>query len=316
MKDSRPIAVVALGGNAIIPAGESGTIQQQQTHTRETMRQVASMIQNGYRIVLTHGNGPIVGNILIRNEAAKSIIPPMPLDVCDADSEGGIGYMIQQSLFNEFQKHKMNQSVVTLVTQVLVDRSDKAFENPSKPIGPFYNAFEAEHMETEKGWHMIEDSGRGYRRVVPSPMPLDIVEKDVIRKLIEQDVIVIAAGGGGVPVAKMSDGTLIGIEAVVDKDRVASLMARLIKAKLLIILTATSQVAVDFRKPSQRLLSKTSLNEIEQYYEQGQFPPGSMGPKIQSVIQFIKHGGEKAIITSPEYLETSLTGKTGTTIIR
>lgn len=313
---TKPVAVVALGGNAIIPAGESGTIEQQQLHTRVTMQQVAGMIQAGYRVVLTHGNGPIVGNILIRNEAAKAIVPPMPLDICGADSEGGIGYMIQQSLFNEFQKNKITQSVVTLVTQVLIDRNDKAFQNPTKPIGPFYNQFEAEQMETDKGWHMIEDSGRGYRRVVPSPIPLDIIEKEVIKKLIEQDVVVIAAGGGGVPVERLTDGNLRGVEAVVDKDRVASLMAKLIGAQVLIILTATAQVAVDFRKPSQRLLSKVTLQEIQEYYNQGQFPDGSMGPKIQSAIQFIKFGGEKAIITTPEFLEASLLGKAGTTILR
>ena len=311
-----PIAVVALGGNAIIQVGESGTIQQQQAHTRKTMQQVAQMIQSGYKVVMTHGNGPIVGNILIRNEAAKAIVPPMPLDICDADSEGGIGYMIQQSLYNEFHKKNITKPIVTLITQVLVDRKDSAFKNPTKPIGPFYNAFEAEHMETEKNWDMIEDSGRGYRRVVPSPQPLDIIEKEVIKGLISQEVVVIAAGGGGVPVEKLPDGSLRGVEAVVDKDRVASLMAHLINAQQLIILTSTAQVAIDYRKPTQRVLSQVGLKEIKEYYRQGQFPPGSMGPKIESIIQFLESGGQKAIITSPENLEYALTGRAGTIIIR
>ena len=299
MAEQNKIAVLAIGGNAIIPAGKCGTIDEQREITARSMEQVTEMICRGYRVVMTHGNGPIVGNILIRNEAAKSIVPPMPLDICGADSEGGIGYMLQQSLKNSFQKKGLDLSAVTLITQVLVNPEDEAFKHPTKPIGPFYNAFEAELMEDEKGWNMIEDSGRGYRRVVPSPYPLDIIEKDVIRLLVTSGVIVIAGGGGGVPVARKADGSLYGVEAVIDKDRVAGLLAQLIGANELILITSTPQVAVDFGKPTQRLLHHTNLNELLQLQAQNQFPPGSMGPKIESIIQFLHNGGQRAIITCP-----------------
>ncbi len=307
-------AVIALGGNAIIPAGHQGTIEEQRDITQKTMAQVAGMLEEGYELALTHGNGPIVGNILLRNESAKSIVPPMPLDVCGADSEGGLGYMIQQSLYNEFALRNLPFHVITLITQVEVSPDDIAFSKPSKPIGPFYNAFEAELMESDKGWHMVEDAGRGYRRVVPSPEPLDIIEKEAVRSLVESGFIVIAGGGGGVPVLRSPDGQLKGAEVVIDKDKVAGLLAELIGATELILVTNVSRLALDYRKPTQRLLEKLTASELEAYYREGQFPAGSMGPKVEAILRFLKKGGIKALITNPDELLQAVRGEAGTLI--
>jgi len=307
-------AVIALGGNAIIPAGHQGTIEEQRDITQKTMAQVAGMLEEGYELALTHGNGPIVGNILLRNESAKSIVPPMPLDVCGADSEGGLGYMIQQSLYNEFALRNLPFHVITLITQVEVSPDDIAFNKPSKPIGPFYNAFEAELMESDKGWHMVEDAGRGYRRVVPSPEPLDIIEKEAVRSLVESGFIVIAGGGGGVPVLRSPDGQLKGAEVVIDKDKVAGLLAELIGATELILVTNVSRLALDYRKPTQRLLEKLTASELDTYYQEGQFPAGSMGPKVEAILRFLKKGGKKALITNPDELLQAVRGEAGTLI--
>lgn len=307
-------AVIALGGNAIIPAGHQGTIEEQRDITQKTMAQVAGMLEEGYELALTHGNGPIVGNILLRNESAKSIVPPMPLDVCGADSEGGLGYMIQQSLYNEFALRNLPFHVITLITQVEVSPDDVAFNKPSKPIGPFYNAFEAELMESDKGWHMVEDAGRGYRRVVPSPEPLDIIEKEAVRSLVESGFIVIAGGGGGVPVLRSPDGQLKGAEVVIDKDKVAGLLAELIGATELILVTNVSRLALDYRKPTQRLLEKLTASELDTYYQEGQFPAGSMGPKVEAILRFLKKGGKKALITNPDELLQAVRGEAGTLI--
>jgi len=307
-------AVIALGGNAIIPAGHQGTIEEQRDITQKTMAQVAGMLEEGYELALTHGNGPIVGNILLRNESAKSIVPPMPLDVCGADSEGGLGYMIQQSLYNEFALRNLPFHVITLITQVEVSPDDVAFNKPSKPIGPFYNAFEAELMESDKGWHMVEDAGRGYRRVVPSPEPLDIIEKEAVRSLVESGFIVITGGGGGVPVLRSPDGQLKGAEVVIDKDKVAGLLAELIGATELILVTNVSRLALDYRKPTQRLLEKLTASELDTYYQEGQFPAGSMGPKVEAILRFLKKGGKKALITNPDELLQAVRGEAGTLI--
>ncbi len=272
------------------------------------------MLEEGYELALTHGNGPIVGNILLRNESAKSIVPPMPLDVCGADSEGGLGYMIQQSLYNEFALRNLPFHVITLITQVEVSPDDVAFNKPSKPIGPFYNAFEAELMESDKGWHMVEDAGRGYRRVVPSPEPLDIIEKEAVRSLVESGFIVIAGGGGGVPVLRSPDGQLKGAEVVIDKDKVAGLLAELIGATELILVTNVSRLALDYRKPTQRLLEKLTASELDTYYQEGQFPAGSMGPKVEAILRFLKKGGKKALITNPDELLQAVRGEAGTLI--
>ncbi|MBI5640340.1 MAG: carbamate kinase [Nitrospirae bacterium] len=310
-QDKHPLCVVSLGGNALIRRGERGTIEEQFSHTRACTSQISGMIRKGWRIVITHGNGPIVGNIVLRNEAAKNTIPPMPLYICDADSEGGIGYMIQQTLYNQLRGIA---SIVTIITQVVVDVEDGAFSNPTKPIGPFYSAEEAVTLGRTKGWKLIEDSGRGYRRVVPSPRPGRIVEADVIKSLSQQGVIVIAAGGGGIPVRELPGGSLQGVDAVIDKDFSTGLLAREIKAVRLINLTDVDRVYLDYGKPGQRGLNDVRLDEIRGYFQQDHFPAGSMGPKIVAAIEFLEGEGEEVIITSPELVEDAMKGKAGTRI--
>jgi carbamate kinase len=308
------IDVVALGGNAIIPAGGKGTIDEQRNLTNDTMQQVANLIVSGRKIVLTHGNGPIVGNIVERNEAIKDRIPPMPLDVCGADSQGGIGYMIQQSLRNELEARKLPREVVSIVSQVVVSEDNGAFQNPTKPIGPFYSREDAERLAGEKGWTMKNDADRGYRRVVPSPKPLEIVEADVISRLLAADTVVIAVGGGGIPVVRRN-GRLIGIEAVIDKDRAAAVLARNADAERLIILTNVEEVYVRFGEPDQKALGEVSLTEIRKLYESGEFPAGSMGPKIEAAIDFIESGGRRVIISHARRLLDACEGKAGTHIL-
>jgi len=310
------LVVVALGGNAIIPREGAGTIEEQIRVTGQTMRQVAEMIENGVRVVLTHGNGPIVGNILIRNEAASKMVPPMPLDVCGADSQGGIGYMVQQSLGSILRSRNIRKEVVSVVTQVVVSPDDEAFERPTKPIGPFYTREEAEAIRQRKAWSMVEDSGRGYRRVVPSPKPLEIVERSVVEKLVEQGVVVVCVGGGGIPVRRESDGTLRGVEAVIDKDLAAGLLARELKADMLVVVTAVEQVCLDFGRPSERGIDHMNVEDARRYHQEGQFPPGSMGPKIEAAIAFLESGGKEVVVTSPEVLHAAVLGKAGTRITK
>jgi carbamate kinase len=278
------------------------------------MEPIARLVKEGVTVVLSHGNGPIVGNILIRNEAVRDQIPPMPLDVCGADSEGGIGYMMQQALQNELHRLKLDRPVVTLVTQVVVDERDPAFRRPTKPIGPFYTQERARTLAREKRWTVVEDAGRGYRRVVPSPKPLEIVEIGAIRKLVEGGMIVIAAGGGGIPVSRQWDGSLHGVEAVIDKDLASSLLARLLGAETLVIVTGVERVAVHFGRPEQRDISAASASELERWLGEGHFPPGSMGPKIQASIEFVRGGGSSVVITSPEKIREALEGRAGTKI--
>jgi len=313
---AHPLCIVSLGGNALIRRGELGTIEEQFSHTRACTGGIARLIRDGYRIVITHGNGPIVGNIVIRNEAAKNTVPPMPLYICDADSEGGIGYMIQQTLYNNLRGTGPGRDVVTVITQVVVDGNDSAFKNPSKPIGPFYTSEEAATLEKTKGWKLIEDSGRGYRRVVPSPKPKRIIEAGVIKRLALEGAIVIAAGGGGVPVTELPNGDLEGADAVIDKDLATSLLARDIGAEIFINLTSVDMVYLDYGRPGQKGLGAVGYEEMRTYYRQGHFPPGSMGPKIEAAIEFLAAGGKEVIITSPERLEEAMEGKTGTRIHR
>ncbi len=308
-------AVITLGGNAILPARGTGTFEEQLSITRATMEPIARLVKEGITVVLSHGNGPIVGNILIRNEAVRDQIPPMPLDVCGADSEGGIGYMMQQALQNELHRLGLKRTVVTLVTQVVVDESDPAFRRPTKPIGPFYTQDRARTLAREKGWMVVEDAGRGYRRVVPSPRPLEIVEIDAIRKLVDEGMIVIAAGGGGIPVSRQWDGSLHGIEAVIDKDLASSLLGRLLGVETLVIVTGVERVAVHFGKPNQRDLDAARASELERWVGEGHFPPGSMGPKIQASIEFVRGGGRSVVITSPEKVREALEGRAGTKIL-
>ncbi len=311
-----PQVVVALGGNALIRPGEAGTEEEQRRRIREAMAPTAELVTAGFTPVITHGNGPTVGQLLLQMECARATVPPMPLFMCDADSEGSLGYLIQQGLVNELRRRGQARGVVTVVTQVVVAADDPAFGAPDKPIGPFYTAAEARDFETQRGWRLSEDAGRGWRRVVPSPQPLTIIEQDVISYLLQGGFIVIAAGGGGVPVVRLEGGDLMGVEAVIDKDRAAALLAREIAADLLIFLTAEQYVYLDYGQPGQRPLIRLSRAEAEKYLAQGHFPPGSMGPKIESAIDFLAHGGARVLITQPETLTAALEGRTGTQVFR
>jgi len=307
------LIVVSLGGNALLPADKSGTIEDQLSVTRQTMRQVVDLVR-ARRVVITHGNGPIVGNILIRNEAARDQVPPMPLDVCGADSQGGLGYMLQQTLQNLLRAEGIQRNVTTVITQVVVDANDPGFRNPTKPIGPFYGEAQAREFERTKGWRLVQDSGRGWRRVVPSPKPKRIVEMAAIRALYEAGQVVIAAGGGGIPVIEEPSGEFRGVEAVIDKDLASVVLGLELGARTLLIVTAVDRVALDFGKPTRRWIDRMSLAEASRNFVEGQFPPGSMGPKIEAAIWFLKEGGQEVCITSPEKIREALEGKAGTWI--
>jgi len=310
----RKTAVVAIGGNSLIKDKDHQTVADQFEAARETCTHIASMVEQGWRVVVTHGNGPQVGFILLRSEPAGRATSGVPLDSCDAETQGELGYMIQQCLHNEFRRRGIRRPVATVVTQVLVKRNDPAFKNPTKPIGPFYGKTKAIRYRAERNWKIIEDSGRGWRRVVPSPMPIQVVELDVIRTLSRRGIVVIAAGGGGIPVVQ-ERGKLKGIEAVIDKDYASALLAVGLKADLFLISTAVEKAALNFGKPNQEPLDRMTLTEAKKYFGEGHFSPGSMGPKIQATINFLERGGKEAIITSPESIEDALLGKTGTHIL-
>ena len=307
------LCIVALGGNAIIPKDRSGTIEDQRTLAQATMAQVADQVAQGVRVVMTHGNGPIIGNIQLRNEAMAGRIPPMPLDVCGADSQGGIGYMIQQVLQNELARVGVTKPVVTLVTQVEVDPDDPAFANPTKPIGPYYTPREAADLAARKGWEVRDDAGRGMRRVVPSPRPQRIVEIEVIRTLVADGVIVNCCGGGGVPVVRRG-GQLQGIEAVIDKDHTAAVLGVQLHATHLILLTGVERVVRGFGTERAAPLHRLTLSEAESLLQAGEFPSGSMGPKIRAALDFLRSGGLEVVITDPQHLSAALAGTTGTHI--
>jgi carbamate kinase len=309
------LAVVAVGGNSITKAGQRGTIPEQFANARETSRHIAEMVARGFDVVVTHGNGPQVGNILLRAEMSCSVLPMLPLDTCGADSQGGIGYMIQQVLRNELRAHGKDRCVTTVLTQTVVDADDPAFSNPSKPIGPFYTSDEAHRKEAEEGWSVVEDAKRGWRRVVPSPMPRRIVEADAIKALLDAGCIVIGVGGGGIPVVE-SGGELKGVDAVIDKDHASRLLANKIGAEFFLMSTDVEQVALNYGKPEERRLSKITVAEAKQYHAEGHFPDGSMGPKILASIAFLEGGGEEVIITSPESIGLALDGKAGTRIVK
>ena len=313
--EARRKMVIALGGNAIVPVAKQGTIEEQLALTKSTMIQVAGLIEQGHEVAITHGNGPVVGNIVVRNEMAKDVIPPMPLDVCGADSEGGIGYMIQQALQNQLRQMGIAKDVFTIITQVIVDPADPAFARPTKPIGPFYSRGAAEEMARLKGWAIVEDSGRGWRRVVPSPVPLEIVEWKAIERAIGSGAIVIAVGGGGIPVVRDRSGDLKGVEAVIDKDLASSVLATELGAEVLMLLTEVEQVALGYGKPDQRNLDRLTVAEARAHLAAGEFPPGSMGPKIEAAIQFLEGGGKTVIVTRPELISEGLAGKRSTTIV-
>ncbi len=303
--------VLAIGGNAIQKENQKGTIEEQKENIYNSCEPVLELIQKGYSVVITHGNGPQVGNSLIKGELASEIVPKYPLDVCDAETQGALGYLIQQAFHNKLKQKGIKKSVATVVTQIIVDKNDDAFKNPTKPVGPFYNKEKAEEIMKNKGLTFVEDSGRGYRRVVPSPMPKKIVEKEAIEALLNTDSLVITAGGGGIPVVE-EYGMLNGTEAVIDKDFASALLAAEIKAEYFFILTGVEQVAINFGKPNQQNLSELSVKDALAYMEEGQFPKGSMGPKIKAAIYFLERGGKNVIITSIDKLQQALEGKTGT----
>lgn len=308
--------VLAIGGNAVNKPGEKATAENMRKNIAHTMDFLSDMILKDYSLIITHGNGPQVGNILIQQDMAKDKIPTFPLDVNVAQTQGSLGFFIAQTLRNELIKKGCAKTVSSIVTQVVVDPEDPAFKEPTKPVGPFYSEADGKALAEEKGWDFVEDSGRGWRRVVPSPKPLDIVEKDVIADLIEKDMVLVAAGGGGIPVRREANGELFGVEAVIDKDRASALLALEIEADELIILTGVDQVCVNFGKENEESLAKMTIEEAEKYLAEGQFPKGSMGPKIEAAVQFVKESGKKCLITSMEKLNEALDGKTGTYIYK
>ncbi len=310
------VAVIAIGGNSLIKDKQHQTVEDQYQAAKETCVHIAAMIKDGWNVVIGHGNGPQVGFILRRSELAAHELHEIPLDVCGADSQGAIGYALQQNLYNYFHQLGIQKQVATVVTQVEVSRHDPAFQNPAKPIGSFMDETQAEHRRQE-GWSVVEDAGRGWRRVVPSPLPQRIVEETVIKQLIAAGVIVIAVGGGGIPVVADEAGNLKGIAAVIDKDYASSLLASSIGADLFIISTAVEKVALNFGKPDQQWLDHLTMAQAKAYLtEGGHFAKGSMAPKIQAVVNFLEQGGQEAIITNPENLERALAGQTGTRITK
>ncbi len=310
--------VIAIGGNAIQPAGDSGSADAQRHRIEQTAAKIADLVQEGYDLVVTHGNGPQVGNILLQNEEARNMVPAMPLDVCGAESQAQIGYFLAQALRNEFAVRRVHRGVAAIVTQAVVDADDPAFANPTKPIGPFYSREADLIVKRAKGWKLIEDKARGgWRRVVPSPQPLDIVEKDVIERLVGNGDgnVVICTGGGGIPVIRRN-GRLVGVEAVIDKDLGAAVLARVLGWKGLVIATDVEKVALGFGKPTQRFLAAMKLAEAKKHLADGEFPPGSMGPKIQAAIEFLESGGEFVVVTDLEHLVEGVAKKAGTRITK
>lgn len=310
----RKIALIAFGGNALLPENQRGLQEEQMKNAQKAARLMVHIVKKGYELIIVHGNGPQVGNLLIQMEEAVTKIPPFSLDICDAMTEGSMGYILEKAIINELRRHSIDKEVVTVVTQVVVDRNDPAFENPTKPVGPFYTKYRAQMLAREKKWKMIEDAGRGYRKVVPSPKPIDVIPKWVIRDLVQAGRIVIAAGGGGIPVIIDGRGLFKGVEAVIDKDFASSLIASEVKADLFIILTGVECVYLNYGTAEEKRIEVMSVEEAKEYLGQGQFPPGSMGPKIQAAVDFIENGGKEVLITSANYLKSALLRRAGTRI--
>ena len=307
--------VIALGGNAITRPDEPGTIPQQFAHTAETLEHLLPILRAGHRVVITHGNGPQIGNILIRVEEGERRVPPLPLDTCVADSQGGMGYMIQRLATALFRRENIRRDVACIITQVLVDRNDPEFKNPTKPVGSFYSAADTEGLRRDKPHWILREIEKGrFRRVVPSPHPLDVLERNAISDLVESGAVVVACGGGGIPVA-WEGNTLLGVEGVIDKDRASGLLATQIRASKLIIVTSVDQVAIRYHQPGQQWLGTLTVAEACAHLAADEFPPGSMGPKIEAAIDFIEKGGEECIITSTEQVAWALAGTAGTHII-
>lgn len=306
--------LIAVGGNSLIRAGEKGTVAEQLANARSTAAAIVGLIPKGYRLIITHGNGPQVGAQLLRSERTADQVPLQTLDVCGAASQGEIGYLLSQSLQDELAAAGLRVPVVSLVTQSIVSAHDPAMLHPTKPIGPFYSRMQAEERKRSLGWEIVEDAARGYRRVVPSPEPIEIVELDVIRKLMTDGVLVVACGGGGIPVVR-EDSQLHGVEAVIDKDRASALLAAELGVEIFVISTDTDFVYLDYKKPTQRALRVITASELERHHEAGHFPPGNMGPKVESALRFLRAGGKEVVITSYEHLRDAISGCAGTHIV-
>ena len=309
-----PLAVVAFGGNALLRPEDHGTQEEQIARAKQAARWLAEIVRLGYKLIVVHGNGPQVGNILVQAEEASTKIPPQSLDVCVAQTEGSIGFMLQQAIRNRLESIGLGGEVATILTEVEVDVNDPAFKRPTKPIGPFFTRYRAEALERDLGWTMKEDSGRGWRHVVPSPRPLRILNVNTVARMLESAAVVVAAGGGGIPVVKGRDGQWRGIEAVIDKDYASAKLAADLNADLFIILTGVPKVALDFGKPTQRYIERLTVAEAEKHAADGQFPAGSMGPKIDSALQFVKATNKQVLITDVDVLREALQGKDGTLI--
>lgn len=310
----RKIALIAFGGNAILPKTQRGLQSEQIKNAQKAAQLMIYIVKRGYDLIVVHGNGPQVGNLLIQMEESITKVPPFSLEVCDAMTEGSMGFMLEKAIVNELRKNSVDKDVATLITQVVVDKEDPAFKNPTKPIGPFYTKYRAQMLRREKNWAIIEDSGRGYRKVVPSPKPIDVIPKRIIQDLVHSGKIVIALGGGGIPVIINGRGLFEGVEAVIDKDYAASLVAREVKADLFIILTDVNRVCLNYGTPDEEPIEVMTVKQAEEHISQGQFPPGSMGPKIKAAIEYIQGGGKEVLITSANHLKASLINRSGTKI--
>jgi carbamate kinase len=311
----RPLAVVAFGGNALLGRDDVGTVDEQKLHAEEAAGWLTGFLRRDHDLVIVHGNGPQVGQVLIQMEEAATKVPPATLDVAVAQTEGGMGYLLELALRNRLAAEGIDREVSTVLSLVVVDRDDPGFESPSKPIGPFFSRWRAESLKRDHGWAMVEDSGRGWRKVVASPRPLEVLGLGGVRRLLARGDVVIAGGGGGIPVVRGPDGTLVGVEAVIDKDRTAALISRHLKADLLIILTGVPEVRQRFGKPGEKPLPELTLRRARRLLARGEFPPGSMGPKIESAVEFVAASGNPVLITDIDHLAEALAGRAGTAIV-
>jgi carbamate kinase len=316
MNNNNPkIALIAFGGNALLPKGQDGSQAEQINNSKKAARLMGKIVMKGYELIIVHGNGPQVGNLLIQMEESNGNVSPYSLEICDAMTEGSIGYMLETSIRNELRKRSIDKEITTLITPVLVDKNDPAFHNPTKPVGPFYTKSRSRELERKKKWVLVEDSGRGYRKVVPSPKPIDIVSKKTVRDLVLSGKIVITAGGGGIPVIINRKGLFQGVEAVIDKDYAASLIAQEVGVDLFIILTNVSRIYLNYGKTNEKPIKTMTIEKAKKYLSQGQFPAGSMGPKVKAAIEYIEHGGKEVLITSTNCLSRALNKKSGTRIL-
>lgn len=310
------MALVAFGGNVIHKTGEAGTYPEQKANACNMCSRLLTVIERGYELVITHGNGPQVGNLLMQNELARAMVPDLPLDVLVAQTEGSLGYILQQELLNELRHHDIRKSVVTMITQVVVDRNDPAFRNPSKPVGPFYTREAAATLRQRfPHWQVEEDAGRGYRRIVPSPMPTRIIQSRMVRSLVYAGNVVLALGGGGVPMCRDEHNDFVGVEAVIDKDLSSAVLAVDIKADLFVLLTNTGNVCLNYKKPDERPLDVLTFEQAQEHLRAGQFPPGSMEPKVRAALMYLEAGGREVLITDPENLPAALDGRAGTRVV-